>query len=325
VWLVRGRRVGRLRRLAGLVGLVVAVGMVFAPSSPAAGVLAADPGGPGTQTSPPYGLDRLDSRDYRGSGTFSWQTTARNVTVYVIGDLVLPHATFGGRSSQGADFTGGSTCPNPFDNFGTGPASLAGGARHGVAKEVRMVGVRVAACSARTTAAQLVAGMDWVTANAVKPAVALLPITHPADASVDAAARRLIGSGVTLVTTAGDSTIADSRNVSPARVDEAIAVGRLHESTIGNIILRNSGSSTGPNIDLFAMDATMAIGSDDAEYAFFTLASPGFVAGAAALVLSVHPDWTPVQVSQALVNSAIPNLISSVPPNTPNRALYVGP
>jgi hypothetical protein len=67
----------------------------------------------------------------------------------------------------------------------------------------------------------------------------------------------------------------------------------------------------------------MATGSGNDEYDF-TSNAPGLAAGAAALVLSVHPDWTPAQVSEALIGHAIPNLIPNAG-DSPNRLLYVGP
>ncbi|MDG4791751.1 S8 family serine peptidase [Micromonospora sp. WMMD1102] len=325
------RRVWCMRTVAA--GLVVALGVGLAPPAGATAVEAPRPGQvtwddagvPGTQTGAPLGLDRLDQRDFGRSGTFSWLTTGRNVHAYVLGDTVATtHATFGGRASMGTDFTGGTQCPDgPWDNFGTGLASAVGGTRHGVAKEVRIVGVRIASCSARTTSERLVQGLDWVTANAVKPAVAVLNITHPADSRVDAAALHLVRSGVTLVTTSGQVDSAtqdrDSRNVSPARVREVITVAQTWANIVQFAITR-----LGPNVDLFAPFSHMAIGTGVGEYDT-TMNEPGLVAGAAALVLAVHPDWTPAQVSQALTDHATPNLINQDLQDTPNLMLYTGP
>jgi hypothetical protein len=55
-----------------------------------------------------------------------------------------------------------------------------------------------------------------------------------------------------------------------------------------------------------------------------SMASP-HVAGAAALVLDENPSWSPVQVAQAMLNSATANRISSAGPGTPNRLLFTGP
>ncbi|MEU7864459.1 S8 family serine peptidase [Nonomuraea sp. NPDC049141] len=313
----------------GVAGLVAAVGLGLATpaGASAAGNSAirdtdvSDPGFPGTQIDPPRGLDRLDQRDQGNSNTYSWRTTGRNVHAYVLGDKIsTTHTTFGGRAVNGPDFTGAPQCPL-WDNWGTGLASAVGGTRHGVAKEVPITGVRIMACGT-TTPDRLIQGMDWVTANAVKPAVAVLNVTLGADVAVDEAARRLIQSGVTLVTVSGvanNDGDEDSMRVSPGRLPEAITVAR----SIGNFV-EHATVRTGPNVDLFSMASTMAIGSGSAEYDP-THNEAGLVAGAAALILSEHPTWTPAQVQQILVANATPNLIRNLKQGSPNLTLYVGP
>ncbi|MEV0169355.1 S8 family serine peptidase [Nonomuraea fuscirosea] len=239
---------------------------------------------------------------------------------YVLGDkIATTHVTFGGRAVNGPDFTGDSQC-SPFDNWGTGLASAVGGTRHGVAKEVRIVGVRIMAC-ANTTPQRLVQGLDWVTANAVKPAVAVLNVTAAADPAIDAAALRLIHSGVSLVTDSGTSSSSDSDStkVSPAHLPEAITVGRTWGDTIEPAITR-----TGRNVDLFAWFSTMAVGGGSDEYSP-TLNSAGLAAGAAALILAGQPAWTPAQVHEALVGNATPGLIRNPSRGAPNLMLHVSP
>ncbi|WP_197093417.1 S8 family serine peptidase [Nonomuraea sp. SBT364] len=284
------------------------------------GLVVPGPRSAGTQTAPPRALDVLDQRDLQPSGSFSWRTTAHDVHAYVLGDrIATTHTTFGGRAVNGPDFTD-SSCPS-YDNWGTGLASAVGGTRHGVAKEVRIVGVRIMACAPTTTPQRLVQGLDWVRANAVKPAVAVLNVTLDADPAVDAAALRLIDSGVTLVTDSGavgPTGDRDSTKVSPARLPEAITVGRTWGDTIESSITR-----TGPNVDLFAWFSTMAVGGGSDEYAP-TLNSAGLAAGAAALILSEQPTWTPAQVHRALVDNATPGLIRNPSRGAPDLMLYVG-
>uniref|UniRef100_UPI003F49AD94 S8 family serine peptidase n=1 Tax=Nonomuraea bangladeshensis TaxID=404385 RepID=UPI003F49AD94 len=322
---MRTRRRIQARALGALLFAGLVVSGTGAPVDAAitenAAVAALDPGSPGTQTDPPGALDVLDQRDLQPSGTFTWRTTARNVHAYVLGDkIATTHTTFGGRAVNGPDFTGDPQC-KPFDNWGTGLASAVGGTRHGVAKEVRIVGVRVMACANTTTPQRLIQGLDWVAANAVKPAVAVLNVTLAADPAIDAAALRLIQTGVTLVTDSGSSASgdADSTKVSPARLPEAITVGRTWGGTIEPAITR-----TGPNVDLFAWFSTMAVGGGSDEYSP-ALNSAGLAAGAAALVLAEQPALTPVQVHQALVGNATQGLIRNPSQGAPNLMLHIGP
>ncbi|KJK41951.1 S8 family serine peptidase, partial [Streptomyces sp. NRRL F-4428] len=69
--------------------------------------------------------------------------------------------------------------------------TLAGGS-YGVAKKAKIVGVRVLDNSGFGTTAQVVAGIDWVTRNAVKPAVANMSLGGGADTALDTAVRNSI-------------------------------------------------------------------------------------------------------------------------------------
>ena len=53
------------------------------------------------------------------------------------------------------------------------------------------------------------------------------------------------------------------------------------------------------------------------------MASP-HTAGAAALVLSGHPAWSPAQVSASLTKNATKNALSGVKRGTPNLLLRTG-
>ena len=48
------------------------------------------------------------------------------------------------------------------------------------------------------------------------------------------------------------------------------------------------------------------------------------VAGAAALVLGAHPDWTPAQVRDELVAQATPDAVSSAGRGSPDKLLFTG-
>src|SRR5690606_24220520 len=80
---------------------------------------------------------------------------------------------------------------------GTHVAGTVGGASYGVAKQVRLYAVRVLNCAGNGTTAQVVAGVNWVTANAVRPAVANMSLGGAANTSIDNAVANSIASGVT--------------------------------------------------------------------------------------------------------------------------------
>ncbi|MCG2606723.1 MAG: S8 family serine peptidase, partial [Achromobacter sp.] len=126
-----------------------------------------------TQSGATWGLDRVDQRDRPLNGTYIYTPTASNVRAYVIDSGILAsHADFGGRVLAGAtaisDGRGASDC----NGHGTHVAGTIGGATWGVAKAIRLVPVRVFGCTGGSANSTIISGIDWVRANAVKPAVA---------------------------------------------------------------------------------------------------------------------------------------------------------
>lgn len=76
-------------------------------------------------------------------------------------------------------------------------AGTLGSAAFGVAKGLQLHAVKVLGCDTFGTVASVVAGVDWVTANRVTPAVANLSLGGAASTAIDDAVRNSIASGVT--------------------------------------------------------------------------------------------------------------------------------
>ncbi|WP_305786361.1 S8 family peptidase [Symbioplanes lichenis] len=270
---------------------------------------------------PSWGLDRIDQRDLPLSSSFSAAQTGADVTAYIVDTGIrYSHSDFGGRASLGHDAIGGYG--NDCNGHGTHVAGTVGGATYGVAKQVTLVGVRVLNCSGAGTTAGVIAGVNWVTAHAVRPAVANLSLGVPASAALDAAVTASIDAGITYTLAAGNAAT-DACTISPARVPAALTVGATTSTDA-----RAPFSNSGPCLDLFAPG--VAISSDwyTADTAVnllhgTSMAAP-HVAGAAALVLSAHPGYTPAQVQEALLSAATPNKVTNPGAGSPNRLLFTG-
>ncbi|MET8911119.1 S8 family peptidase, partial [Micromonospora sp. NPDC004551] len=281
----------------------------------------------GTQTNPPsWGLDRIDQRNLPLNSSYTYPNTAGNVRAYIIDTGVLfGHNDFGGRAVSGFDAVDGGSADD-CNGHGTHVAGTVGGSSYGVAKGVQIVGVRVLNCQGSGTNAQVVSGIDWVTANAVKPAVANMSLGGSANSSIDTAITNSINSGITYAVAAGNGDILGNRqnacNYSPARVAPAITVGATQNNDAAA-----SFSNYGTCVDILAPGVNITSAWYTGTSATNTIsgtsmASP-HVAGAAALVLSANPSWTPQQVRDSLVNNATPNVVTNVGTGTPNRLLYV--
>ncbi|MDC0772894.1 S8 family peptidase [Streptomyces sp. HD] len=278
-----------------------------------------------TQTNPPsWGLDRIDQKALPLNSSYTYPDSAgQGVTAYVIDTGVrITHSDFGGRASYGYDAIDNDNTAQDGHGHGTHVAGTVAGNAYGVAKKAKIVGVRVLDNSGSGTTAQVVAGIDWVAQNAVKPAVANMSLGGGADSALDTAVRNAIASGVTFAVAAGnESTNASTR--SPARVTEAITVGATTSSDA-----KASYSNYGSVLDLFAPGSSITSAWNSSDSATNTISGTSMatphVTGAAALYLGANPSATPAQVSSGLTSAATTGVVTSPGSGSPNRLLYVG-
>ena len=275
----------------------------------------------GTQTGATWGLDRIDQRNRPLNGTYTYPRTASNVHAYIIDTGIrFSHNDFGGRATSGYDAVDGGSADD-CNGHGTHVAGTVGGATYGVAKAVQLVAVRVLNCSGSGTTAGVIAGVNWVTSNAIKPAVANMSLGGGVSTSLDNAVATSISRGVTYALAAGNSS-ANACNSSPARVASAITVGATTSTDA-----KASYSNYGTCLDLFAPGSSIKSAWYTSSTATNTIsgtsmASP-HTAGAAALVLSANPSFTPAQVRDSLVNNATANVVTNAGSGSPNRLLFV--
>ena len=276
-----------------------------------------------TQTGATWGIDRIDQRALPLSTTYTYDTTASNVHAYIIDTGILTtHTQFGGRATSGYDFVDNDSNATDCAGHGTHVAGTVGGSTYGVAKGVQLVAVRVLNCSGSGTIAGVIAGIDWVTANATGPAVANLSLGGSANVALDNAVRNSIASGISYAVAAGGSAT-DAGNFSPARVTEALTIGAS-----GPDDCLSSSTNHGSVVDMFAPGVNIVGPWITSNTATATLSgssvSAPHAAGAAAIHLQVNPGATAAQVQQVLVGASTTDRLCNVPPGTPNRLLYVG-
>ncbi|HKV11415.1 MAG TPA: S8 family serine peptidase [Thermoanaerobaculia bacterium] len=299
-----------------------------------------------TNQAPPvqWGLNRIDERDRPLNNHFTYTTTGAGVNAYVLDTGIgADSIDFGSRVVNAFTVvrdSSGNLQHGDCNGHGTSVAKALGGQISGVAKGVKLYAVRVGSvcgsCSSTgrndppLTApgdcefliSNVISGVNWVTANRIKPAVANLSLGGSPSQALDDAVRGMLNAGVIVVVAAGNGGIS-ACDVSPARISEAITVGATDSSDARAIFDATHSSNTGSCLDLFAPGKDLDLWNI-AAFSGTSAAAP-LVAGAAARYLQSSPAATQSGVQTYLVNNATPSRLSNIGSGSPNRLLFTPP
>jgi subtilisin family serine protease len=277
------------------------------------------------QTSPQnqatWGLDRIDQADRPLSGQYTFNSTGAGVTAFIIDTGIrADHVEFAGRMKPGYNTIADTNGTNDCNGHGTHVAGTVGGTTWGVAKGVTLVPVRVLDCAGSGSWSGVIAGIDWVAASALRPAVANMSLSGSVSSSINAAVAGAVGKGVTMVVAAGNSN-ADACNYSPSSAPGAITVGATDSNDA-----RASYSNYGSCVDIFApgsniTSATKSSATATSNSSGTSMASP-HVAGVAALVLAASPAASPAAVATFLTTNAKAGRLRALGTGSKNLLAY---
>ena len=274
-----------------------------------------------TQSGATWGLDRIDQRALPLNASYSYPRRGAGVTAYVVDTGILAsHADFAGRVRSGYSAINDGRGTADCNGHGTHVAGTIGGTTDGAAKSAALVPVRVLSCSGSGTLSGMVAGLDWVLANAKRPAVVNMSLGGGASSTVDAAVARVVAGGIPVVVAAGNENV-DACTKSPARAASAITVGATTSTDA-----RASYSNYGTCLDVFAPGSAIRSAWYTSSTAIATLsgtsmASP-HVAGLVAMMLEGTPTATPAQLDERLKGSATLSKVTSAGTGSPNRLVH---
>lgn len=265
------------------------------------------PGSGGTTTTPsqvlPWGIDKIDadaSSTLAGNGL----DAVSGVNAYIIDSGIDPTHTdlnvVGNVNPSGA--AGGDTDCNGHGTHVAGTVAAKDNTQDvvGVAPGTPLTGVKVLGCSGSGSWSGVIAGIDWVTQNAAKPAVANMSLGGGANSAVDDAVRNSADSGVFYSIAAGNDG-ANACNYSPARAGRTANGDGTYNKNNGVTTVAATNSTDGETswsnygacVDIWAPGASILstkMGGGTTTMSGTSMAAP-HVGGGGALYLS-NPNNT---------------------------------
>lgn len=253
----------------------------------------------------PWGIDKIDA-DLSSTLAGNGSGAITNVKAYIIDTGIGSHQDL--NKVAHVNFAGGRN--DDCNGHGTHVAGTVAARDNtvdvvGAAPGAPLTGVKVLGCNGSGTTSGVIKGVDWVTANAVKPAVANMSLGGGVSQSLDDAVVRSANSGVFYVLAAGNSG-ADACNSSPARTGAGTNNGIMTVAATDSADREASWSNYGSCVDIWAPGVSILStkrGGGTTTMSGTSMASP-HGAGGGALYLSNNSGASPSSVEAALVAAA---------------------
>jgi serine protease len=161
----------------------------------------------------------------------------------------------------------------------------------GVVPGAPLTGVKVLGCNGFGTNSGVIAGVEWVTANAKKPAIANMSLGGGTSGALDLAVKESAESGIFYAIAAGNDET-DACTKSPARAGAGTNNGIMTVAATASNDAEASFSNYGRCVDIWAPGVSVLstrVGGGTTRKSGTSMASP-HVGGAGALYLSIDTN-----------------------------------
>ena len=271
----------------------------------------------------PWGIDKIDA-DLSSTKAGDGSGAVSGVNAYVIDTGIYRHTDL--NRVKHVNFVGDGRNTD-CHGHGTHVAGTVGAKDNttdvvGVAPGAPLTGVKVLGCNGSGATSGVIKGVDWVTANARKPAIANMSLGGGLSQALDDAVRRSAAGGVFYSIAAGNNG-ADACLKSPARAGAGTNNGIMTVAATNSIDGDPSWSNYGPCVDLWAPGVSILStkkGGGTTTMSCTSMAAP-HVAGGAALYLTANTGETPTVVEGKLKTSAVSTANTSNDPDDQLRKI----
>ncbi|WP_144781989.1 S8 family serine peptidase [Microbacterium sp. BH-3-3-3] len=278
---------------------------------------------------PSWGLDVVDNSASAQDNHYLYDTTGAGTTVFVMDTgIVSSLPDFGGRvdAAAGKTFINDGNGTEDCSGHGTHVAGTVGSTTYGVAKQTKLIPVRVEDCDGKGTTTDIWYALNWITDNYkwADRMVINMSIGSAKANNVNSMISFANSRGFVVVGAAGNEQ-QDACNTTPASAARTITVA----SYDNRLQWSSQFSNYGPCVDILApgQDIRSLWYQGGARMESGTSMAAPHVSGLAARLLEAHPSWTSADVMGFFQTSAATGHISGVPANTVNlvAAIPVAP
>jgi serine protease len=275
-----------------------------------------------TQEGSTWGLVRTSQVELNINGKYAYDRDGGGAYAFVLDTgIYTAHNDFNGRASWGKNFV--DTDDTDGNGHGTHCAGTIGGTKYGLAKNCRLVAVKVLSAGGSGSWSGVIDGINYVANDARRPATINMSLGGGKQQAVNDAVDAASNHGLVTTVVAAGNDNSNTCNYSPASSPTAIAVGATDNSDN-----KASFSNHGTCMSLFAPGQAITstwIGNPDADNTISgtSMASP-HVCGVVTKYLGERPKDAPAVVKAWILQQASGNLVKNVPATTANLLLFNG-